>query len=63
MKRENSGFSKEKKNELPAGISRREFLKYSGAAGGSLIMSLHGGVALANSKSRVAFLKTDCQGG
>jgi len=36
MKREKGGFSK-KKNELPAGISRREFLKYSGAAGAKLL--------------------------
>lgn len=59
MKREKDGFSKEKKNELLAGVSRREFLKYSSAAGGALLMSLHGGMTLANSKSRVAFLKTE----
>ena len=59
MKREKDGFSKEKKNKLLAGVSRREFLKYSSAAGGALLMSLHGGMTLANSKSRVAFLKTE----
>jgi uncharacterized protein (DUF362 family) len=59
MKREKVKFSKGKRNELLAGISRREFLKYSGAAGGALLMGLHGGVTMANSRSRVAFVKTE----
>lgn len=59
MKREKAGFSKGKRNKLLAGISRREFLKYSGATGSALLMSLHGGMTMANSRSRVAFIKTE----
>lgn len=59
MKREKAGFSKGKRNMLLAGISRREFLKYSGATGSALLMSLHGGMTMANSSSRVAFIKTE----
>ena len=59
MKRENAKFSKGKRNELLAGISRREFLKYSGAAGSALLMGLHGGMTMAHSRSRVAFIKTE----
>ena len=59
MKREKAKFSKGQRNELLASISRREFLKYSGAAGSALLMSLHGGVTMANSRSRVTFIKTE----
>ena len=40
-------------------ISRRDFLKYSGTAGGALLIGLHGGLAMAGTKSKVAFLKTE----
>lgn len=43
----------------PAGISRRDFLKYSGAAGSALLMNMHGGITMASSTSRVAFVKTE----
>jgi uncharacterized protein (DUF362 family) len=46
-------------NKLQTNISRREFLKYSGAAGSTLLMSLHGGMTMAIPRSRVAFLKTE----
>ena len=59
MKIKKAAFTKGKSNELPAGISRRDFLKYSGAAGGALLMSLPGGMTMANARSRVAFLKTE----
>lgn len=52
-------LSKGDKNKLLADISRREFLKYSGATGSALLMSLHGGMTMANSSSRVAFIKTE----
>ena len=45
-------------NKLNAKISRRDFLKVSGAAGGALLFGLHGDGVMANQKSRVAFLKT-----
>jgi len=54
MKKENGG-----KNELLPGISRREFLKYSGAAGSALYMGLHGGMTMAAAKSRVVFMETE----
>jgi len=59
VKREKGTFTKGKTNELHAGISRREFLKYSGAAGGALFMNLHGGMTMANVGSRVALIKTE----
>ncbi len=60
MKIKKAAFTKGKKNELPAGINRREFLKYSGAAGSALLMSVHGGMTMAaNARSRVVFLKTE----
>ena len=40
-------------------ISRREFLKYSGATGGVLLLGMHGGIAMAEAKSKVSFLKTE----
>lgn len=44
---------------MAKGISRRDFLKYSGTAGGALLFSLHGDLVMANHKSRVAFLSTE----
>jgi uncharacterized protein (DUF362 family) len=40
-------------------ISRRDFLKYSGIAGGAYLFGMNGGLVMANSASRVALLKTD----
>lgn len=47
-----------KRNKPIIGMSRREFLKYSGVAGGVLLLGLQGGMTVANSKSRVALFKT-----
>ncbi|MGD9235353.1 MAG: DUF362 domain-containing protein [Desulfobacterales bacterium] len=44
---------------MSANISRREFLKYSGAAGSALLFGLHGDEVMANQMSRVAFVKTE----
>ncbi len=44
---------------MAAGISRRDFLKYSGTAGGALLLGMHGDLVMANRKSRVAFLSTE----
>jgi uncharacterized protein (DUF362 family) len=52
-------FPKGKRNILPSGVTRREFLKYSGAAGGALLLSLHGGTIMTNSRSQVAFVNTE----
>ncbi len=41
------------------GISRRDFLKYTGVAGGTLFSGLNGGIAMSSSKSPVALVKTD----
>jgi uncharacterized protein (DUF362 family) len=40
-------------------ITRRDFLKYSGAAGSAALLEWNGGSAMASSKSRVAFLKAE----
>ena len=40
-------------------ITRRDFLKYSGAAGGAALLGWDGGSAMALVKSRVAFLRAD----
>jgi uncharacterized protein (DUF362 family) len=48
-----------KKNESLAGISRRDFIKYSGAAGGALLLGIHGGLAMNSPKSRVTFASTE----
>ena len=44
---------------MATGISRRDFLKYSGTAGGALLLGIHGGAVMANRKSRVAFVGTE----
>jgi len=48
-----------KGNKAAAPITRRDFLKYSGAAGGVLLFGLQGDPIMANSKSQVAFLSTE----
>ena len=40
-------------------VSRRDFLKYTGMAGGALFLDMNGGIAMSNTKSRVALVKTD----
>jgi len=40
-------------------LSRRGFLKYSAAAGGAFVLGMDGGKVMANSASRVTFVKTD----
>jgi hypothetical protein len=44
---------------LATGISRRDFLKYSGTAGGALLLGMQGDLVMANRKSRVAFVSTE----
>ena len=44
---------------MATGVSRRDFLKYSGAASGALLFGIHGGPVMANRKSRVAFVSTE----
>jgi uncharacterized protein (DUF362 family) len=58
LKKETNKFSEKNTKILPAGINRRDFLKYSGAAGGIFLIGLHGGLTMAASKNRVAFVKT-----
>jgi uncharacterized protein (DUF362 family) len=59
MKTEACNTSSGKRNKLITGISRREFLKYSGVTGGALLLGLHGGLTMASPKSRVALLSTE----
>jgi len=40
-------------------VSRRDFLKYSGVAGGALLIGRTGGMAMPSTKSHVALVKTD----
>jgi len=55
-----TSFNKNGKSNKPAAaISRRDFLRYSGAAGGALFFGLHGDLVMANSKSQVSFLSTE----
>ena len=44
---------------MAAGISRRDFLKYSTTAGGALLFGTYGGPVMANRKSQVAFVSTE----
>jgi uncharacterized protein (DUF362 family) len=48
-----------KQNKPIKGISRRKFLRYSGIAGGTLLLGVHGGLTMANAKHRVALSKTE----
>ena len=41
------------------GLSRRDFLKYSGVAGGTLFSGVKGGTAMSNPLSRVVLVKTE----
>ncbi|UCG66997.1 MAG: DUF362 domain-containing protein [Deltaproteobacteria bacterium] len=59
MKREATNTTSRKRNKLITGLSRREFLKYSGVTGGALLLGLHGGLTMASPKSRVALLSTE----
>ncbi len=59
MKTEARNTSSKKRNKLITGISRREFLKYSGVTGGAILLGLHGGLTMASPKSRVALLSTE----
>ncbi len=40
-------------------VNRRDFLKYAGVAGGSILLGMNGGEAMASPASRVALVKTD----
>ena len=44
---------------MATGISRRDFLKYSGTAGGALLLGIQGDLVMANRKSPVAFVSTE----
>lgn len=48
-------------NLTPAsGISRREFIKYTSIAGGTLLLGMHGGIAMSGvNKSQVSFIHTE----
>ena len=59
MKREATNTTSGKRNNLITGLSRREFLKYSGVTGGALLLGLHGGLTMASPKSHVALLSTE----
>jgi len=59
MKREATNTTSGNRNKLITGLSRREFLKYSGVTGGSLLLGLHGGLTMASPKSHVALLSTE----
>ena len=56
-----TSYKKDGRNNKPvSAISRRDFLKYSGAAGGALLFGLQGDRIMASSKkSRVAFIGTE----
>lgn len=41
------------------GVSRRDFIKISGAAGSAMLLGMNGRLAMAGSKSRVAFFATE----
>lgn len=59
MKKRDVDAPGEERHQPQAGISRREFLKYSGVTGGALLLGLHGGLTMANTKSRVVFVSTE----
>ena len=43
----------------PAVMNRRDFLKYSGAAGGAILFGIHGGLTMADNKNKVSLVNTD----
>jgi len=45
--------------ETMEGLSRRDFLKISGIAGGALLLGIDGGEVMSETKSSVAFVKTE----
>jgi uncharacterized protein (DUF362 family) len=47
------------RDQSSAGVSRRDFLKYTGASAGALLFSMKGDLLMAGSKSRVAFSSTE----
>jgi len=47
------------RDQSSAGVSRREFLKYTGVSAGALFFSMKGDLLMAGSKSRVAFSSTE----
>lgn len=57
---ENMGSEMDINIDTPAsGISRREFIKYTGVAGGTMLLGLHGGLTMGNvKKSQVSFVHT-----
>jgi len=59
MKKEVADIRGGKRDKPIAGVSRRDFLKYSAATGGALLLGIHGGLVMASPKSRVAFLSTE----
>jgi uncharacterized protein (DUF362 family) len=47
-------------DSVSTGINRREFIKYAGLAGGTMLLGLHGGVAMSKSKkSPVSIVQTE----
>jgi uncharacterized protein (DUF362 family) len=40
-------------------VNRRDFLRYTGVAGGALFLGMDGGIAMSSTASRVALVKTD----
>lgn len=58
-KKEATSIKYKKKAKPDTGISRRDFLKYSGVTGGALLFGIHGGLAMTNPKSRVVLVSTE----
>ena len=52
-------YRDKKIGDSPMKLSRRDFLKYSGVAGGTFLMGTGGGVSMSNTISPVALVKTD----
>jgi len=59
MKKEAANIGSGKRDRPIGGISRRDFLKYSSATCGALLLGMHEGYAMDRHKSRVAFLSTE----
>lgn len=58
-KKETTSIECKKEAKPYSGITRRDFLKYSGVTGGALLFGIHGDLAMANEKSRVALVATE----